>query len=159
MSRRFDSGLLALATEEARLLGSRTVEAEHLLLALAADGDSPSGRLLAEAGLNPAGVRRALDLETERSLSAVGVSPRDLAVGRATPPRRSPRLGASLKRAIQQAGLFTVAHGSGEITAAHLLAGVLSAEIGTVPRALAAVAVDRSALLSRAGRMAATTAA
>jgi ATP-dependent Clp protease ATP-binding subunit ClpA len=150
MSHQFERDALTAATEEARRLGSHAVEAEHLLLALAADEASPSGRLLAEVGLNHDELRAALNREAELSLAAVGVRLADFAFHQATPPARSPGLGASFKRAMREAGLFTVSQGSRDIAGAHLLVGILRAEIGTVPRALAAADVDRSALLTRA---------
>ena len=51
------------AEEEALALGSATVEAEHLLLALATDETGPVGRLLADAGLAHDGVIAALARE------------------------------------------------------------------------------------------------
>ena len=75
------------AEEEAQGLGSGTVEAEHLLLALAADEDGPAGRLLADSGLGHDALLAALERETERSLAAVGVAAGDfVAVGRSVPP-------------------------------------------------------------------------
>jgi len=61
------------AVEEARLVGSPGIEAEHLLLAIAADYPP-----LVDAGLDHDGVIRALDAEEEHSLAAVGVSNRRL---------------------------------------------------------------------------------
>jgi len=139
------------AHEEAREAGAASVEAEHLLLALAADGGTPSGRLLADAGLDRDGLRQALEREAERSLAAVGVAVADFALP-PTPPRlrRGPRLAASAKRALERAVRTAVARGERRISPPHLLVGILRADIGTVPRALAAAEVDRVALLTRA---------
>ena len=139
---------------EAQALGSPTIEAEHLLLALAADETTPAGRLLAENGLDHGGVCAALERETERSLAAVGVGIGEYVLPeRPTAPRRSPRFAASSKRALERAVKVAAARRDGHVGAAHLLIGILRADLGTVPRALAAVDVDRVALLTRAERL------
>ena len=71
--------VVGAAREEALALGSASIEAEHLLLALAGDEDTATGRLLADAGLDREGVLEALDRESERSLAAVGVDLREFA--------------------------------------------------------------------------------
>lgn len=141
------------AEHEARVLGSATVEAEHLLLALAADEGSPVGRLLADCGLDHDGLHAALERETERSLAAVGVAAGDfVAVGPAA-PRRRPGFAASSKSALQRTLHVALDHKHRYIAPPHLLVGILLAEIGTVPRALAAADVDRVALLTRAEQL------
>lgn len=145
--------VVSAAHKEARVLGSATVEAEHLLLALAADENSAIGRLLAAGGLNRAGLTEALEREAERSLAAVGIALSDfgpVSVGPPSAPRRAPKLAASFKLALVRALRVASARGDRLITAAHLLVGILRADIGTVPRALAAADVDRVALLARA---------
>ena len=141
------------AEEEAQGLGSATVEAEHLLLALAAEDGSPAGRLLADSGLDHDAVLAALERETERSLAAVGVALTDFAPLGPTAPRRKPRFAASGKGALEQTLRVALDHKHRRITTAHLLVGILSADIGTVPRALEAVEVDRAQLLTRAERL------
>lgn len=139
---------------EAQELGSATIEAEHLLLALAADEASPTGRLLAEIGLDHDGVRAALERETERSLAAVGVGIGEYVLpDTPTAPRRSPRFAASSKRALERAVRVAAGRRDRHVGATHLLLGILHADVGTVPRALAAVDVDRVALLTRAERL------
>lgn len=140
------------AEEEAQALGSSTVEAEHLLLVLAADEPSPVGRLLADSGLDREGVLAALERETERSLAAVGVAISDFAQA-PTAPRRSPRFAASSKRALERSLRVAHARSDRAITPPHLLVGILRADNGTVPRALAAVEVDRFALSTQAERL------
>ena len=74
---RFDKYLKTMldqAAAEARLDGSATVEAQHLLLAIAADHDSAPGRVLVSAGLDKDAIRAALDREFDRSLGAAGVA-------------------------------------------------------------------------------------
>ena len=154
MLERFDqtSGtVVADAREEARLLGATRLEAEHLLLALSRQTASDAGRVLAEAGLDHDGLREAFDAELERSLEAVGVTMG--AVGlleRPLPSAGTPRWGQSAKRALQRALAIAKAHGDRTIRPTHILLGVLRADEGTVPRALAAAGVNGAALAASA---------
>jgi ATP-dependent Clp protease ATP-binding subunit ClpA len=139
------------AREEAQSLGSATIEAEHLLLALAGDEDGPTGRLLADSGLGRDGLLAALERESERSLAAVGVDLRDYAPSCApSSPRLRPRLAASSRRALEWALRTAIARNDRRIRSPHLLLGILRADIGTVPRALALVDVARLELARRA---------
>jgi ATP-dependent Clp protease ATP-binding subunit ClpA len=142
------------AGEEARALGSAGIEAEHLLLALAGDGDSETGRLLADVGLDREGVHDALARESERSLAAVGVDIRALAPGEpASSPRHRPKLAASSKRALEWALRTAIGRSDHRISSPHLLIGILRADIGTVPRALALADIDRAELAARVERL------
>jgi D-alanyl-D-alanine carboxypeptidase len=143
------------ATHEAAQQGAARVEAEHLLLALAAGPDSATARLLAEVGLDHDGVLAALERETERSLAAVGVSAADFALPAAPrpAPQRTPRFGTSAKQALERSLRAAVARGDRRIVAPHLLLGVLRAQGGTVPRALAVADVDPVALATRTERL------
>lgn len=142
------------ANEEAAQLGSPRIEAEHLLLALTSGPPSPTTRLLADAGLDHDGVLAALDRETERSLAAVGVSAAAFAhADRPRAPHRSPRFATSAKQALERALRAAVARGDRRIVAPHLLLGLLRAQAGTVPRALAAADVDPVALATRTERL------
>ncbi len=123
------------AEEEARDLGSRTIEAEHLLLALAA-GPSPVAGLMAEHGLGHDAVVVALQREEERSLSAVGVSADAYGAPAALRVAGRVRFGTSAKRALERTLQEALALGSKRLDAAHILLGVLAADHGTVPRAL-----------------------
>ncbi|MEA2298528.1 MAG: hypothetical protein QOF77_1464 [Solirubrobacteraceae bacterium] len=146
--------VMRAAQEEAREQGSATIEAEHLLLALAAEEDTPTGRLLAAAGLDHEGVLAALASETARSLAAVGVAIDDFASFDAGPTGRpSPKLAASAKRVLERAVGLARAGAAGHITSAHLLAGILGAAVGTVPRALETAGIDRIALGAGAERL------
>lgn len=146
--------VLNAAADEACGRGSRTVEAEHLLMALAADDHGAVGRLLSEAGLDREGLEEALSREIERSLAAAGVCLDDYALPVAPgAPRRAPRLAASSKRALHRAAILARARAHRRIASAHLLVGILQANIGTVPRALEVAGVDRGALLVRAERL------
>jgi ATP-dependent Clp protease ATP-binding subunit ClpA len=142
------------ALEQAAALGSPTIEAEHLLLALAANPRSPGGALLRAEGLDGERLLAALERENELSLAAGGVAIGDFELP-ARPPlqRRSPRFAASAKRVLERAVKAAKAHGDRNITSVHVLIGVLRAEVGTVPRALAGAEVDRIALATRAERL------
>lgn len=142
------------AVEEAAALGSPTIEAEHLLLAIAGGRHGSATVLLDEAGLAAEGLLAALEREHELSLAAAGVAIGDFELPARPPrPRRKPRFAASSKRALERAVKVGVANGSRRIGALHLLVGILRAEFGTVPRALAGSEVDRIALATRAERM------
>ncbi|MFF2659782.1 Clp protease N-terminal domain-containing protein [Kitasatospora sp. NPDC058032] len=148
----FDKYLHAVilrATDEARADGSSTVDAQHLLLSLAADQGSTAQRLLASAGLDRGAVRTALDREFEHSLSLVGVAPAARDLPAASPAIQDPALGASAKLALERS--FATARKK-DLRSAHLLLGILEARIGTVPRTLALAGVDRAELAQRAGR-------
>ena len=144
--------IVALARTEARNLGGSRVEAEHLLLALASQLQLSAGRLLNAAGLGPERIREALDLEFARSLGAVGISLH----GFSLPDARLSVLGGlpfsqSAKLAWQRAIKARTGRGRDRrLDSLHLLIGILSAEGGTVARALSAIEVDRGALAARA---------
>ncbi|MCK2221122.1 hypothetical protein MF672_046075 [Actinomadura sp. ATCC 31491] len=133
---------------EAREDGSTAVEAHHLLLGIAATDGTAAHRVLTAAGLGRADVRRALDREFEHSLAAVGVQPAAYGLPRPSPdPERKPKLGASGRLAIERG--FALATGKRDLRPAHLLLGILEAEVGTVPRALALAGIDRTDLRAR----------
>ncbi len=140
-------GLVARCVEEAARRGTTVVEAEHVLLAISADPDIPASRLLADAGLDHASIESALRDERLRSLASAGVEPVDaqsLAVSRRTDKRTDkPRWGASVAMAMKRE------RRGGGSRALAVLIGVLRAEVGTVPRALALAGIDRPALLAR----------
>lgn len=146
---------VGLARDEARAQGSARIEAEHLLLALAAQPQLSAGRLLRAEGLTADAVRQALDLEFARSLGAVGISLH----GFALPDTRLSFLGTlpmgrSAKLAWQRAIQARAGRGRDRrrFDSLHLLIGILAAESGTVARALAMSGFDRQALGERARR-------
>lgn len=139
------------AIDEATRRGSANVEAEHLLLAIAA-GDDIAGRTLAGFGLDHAGVEAALRGEREQALRAAGIEP--VAEERLAATRSSrPGWGASTREALRRADFR--AHRDRpraereRLAVADTLLGLLRADLGTVPRALACAGVDRAALISR----------
>jgi ATP-dependent Clp protease ATP-binding subunit ClpA len=134
------------AEAEARELGSPTIEAEHLLLALTRqDPASAVGKALAEAGLDHDRVAGALDAERERSLAAVGISIHDFDLP-APHPSSKPRMAAGAKSALEHALRISLERADRRIDGAHILLALLRAEAGTVPRALAEAGVDRREL-------------
>ncbi|GIF22252.1 D-alanyl-D-alanine carboxypeptidase [Actinoplanes tereljensis] len=138
--------IITQAADEARADGTTTIEAHHLLLAIARTG-SPT---LTAAGLDHPTLRTALDQEFKNSLNTAGVR-LDGALPPATPPPSgSPQLGATARSALER-GLAT-AHRKRDTTPAHLLLGILQAPLGTVPRALDHAGIDRTALTDAARR-------
>jgi ATP-dependent Clp protease ATP-binding subunit ClpA len=135
------------AETQARGLGSQTIEAEHLLLALA--DHEPAVPALADAGLDHDAVLAALDAERERSLAAVGISTGDFDLPPA-PVTRHPRLAASGRITLERSVRISAGRSDRRIEAGHILLGLLQAEAGTVPRALAAAQVDVDDLRARA---------
>ena len=141
-------GIALASIVEAQRQGLAVVEAEHVLLAMAGDQHTSIGRFLAERGLDHAGWLTALHTERERSLQTVGVTMRDataLSATRIQRPRWSTSARAAFDRAQKIASRFR--RGQHRMTGFDLLYGILGAELGTVPRALAFAGIDRKALL------------
>lgn len=146
----FDKYLRAVLDQagvEAQSDGSATVEARHVLLAMTTVLDAPTEQLLQSVGLDHAAVRAALDREYEQGLSAAGVSIEAASRLQQAPGLTNPagHLGESVRHALER-GLHGVRTAP---RPAHLLLGVLQAEVGTVSRALALAGVDRAALIAR----------
>ncbi|MGW4846022.1 Clp protease N-terminal domain-containing protein [Nocardia brasiliensis] len=144
----FDEYLHAVLTEggsAAQRDGSATVEAQHLLLAIAGLTGTAPQRVLAAAGLDTQAIHDALRKEFEHSLATVGIP-----AGNATPssPRpyraEQPKVGASTKLALERG--FNSVPRKRDLRPAHVLLGILAAEVGVVPRALALAGVDRAEL-------------
>ncbi|HAC45407.1 MAG TPA: Clp protease [Chloroflexi bacterium] len=138
---------------EANQDGANVIEAEHMLLALTANPDSDAGRLLKEFGLDHERLAGALNEERRQTLAFVGMKATDTKLGEATELDSSPSLGTSAKMAMRRA-LIGSRHDRrrARLRGTDLLAGILEAEFGTVPRALAIAGIDRAELLSRARR-------
>jgi len=137
---------------EAKRDGAKFIEAEHMLLALAANADTDAGRLLIESGLDHERLSSALREERRRTLAFAGMSAPEKKLVEATGLDSSLSLGTSAKAAVRRAliGSRHERRRRGRLRGSDLLAGILEAEFGTVPRALAIAGVDRSALISRA---------
>jgi ATP-dependent Clp protease ATP-binding subunit ClpA len=136
---------------EAKRDGSKCIEAEHMLLALAINPDSDAARLLNESGLDHQRLAAALHEERRRTLAFAGMNAPDKKLVEATELDSSPSLGTSAKAALRRALIGSHHHRRrARLRSTDLLAGILQAELGTVPRALAIAGIDRAALVARA---------
>jgi ATP-dependent Clp protease ATP-binding subunit ClpA len=124
------------AREQARTLGRHDVEAEHLLLALAG---RPEFQAL---GLDRDRLADALAAEEERSLASVGLAGAELEPLVAARAPRKLQFATSAKLSLQRAMKVAATRGDRRLTAGHILLGVLAAERGRVPRALAIAEID-----------------
>ena len=139
------------AREEARRDGSRTIEAEHVLLALAATETTSAARMLAEAGLTEEAIRAALTREWEHSLAVAGIAIKVGLLPIATADEhRDPHIGESTKLLLKRAMDAPPKIGSGRIGPTRILVGLLDTERGRVARALEVAGVDRAALRAKA---------
>jgi ATP-dependent Clp protease ATP-binding subunit ClpA len=139
------------AREEARAAGSPTLEAEHILLAIASEPGTAAEEVLASAGLDHEAIGKALEAEFVDSLMGFGVSLSAFDLrDPANNPARTPRWSQSAKLVFQRAAEVVAANRDRRLEATHLLLGVLRAQIGTVPRALELAGVDRAALTAHA---------
>jgi D-alanyl-D-alanine carboxypeptidase len=135
--------------DEARNDGSGAVEAQHLLLAIAIEQEATTHQVLTSAGLDHRAIRDALNREFEHSLSAAGVSPAAFDLPQpSSAPERPQHLAASSRLAIERG--VTPAARKKDLQPMNLLIGILEAEVGTVPRALALAGIDRADLAERA---------
>lgn len=130
------------AVEVARELGASSVEAEHLLLAVTRL-DDPVAQALRWHGLDYDGVLRALELETERSLAAVGVAAERPSF---SPFVKKPDFAHSSKAALEGSLRTALERDDNRIGTGHVVLGVLRARRGTVPRALGLAGVDHEEL-------------
>jgi len=146
------SGVARQFEIEAKREGAKFIEAEHMLLALASNTDSDAGRLLVEAGLDHERLAAALRDERRRTLAFAGMSAPEKGRVEAKGLDGALTLGTSAKMAVRRAlvGSRHDRRRRGRLRGTDLLAGILEAEFGTVPRALAIAGIDRAALVSRA---------
>jgi ATP-dependent Clp protease ATP-binding subunit ClpA len=149
----FDTYLHAILTRaqhEAREDGSTRVEAPHLLLAIAGEPEHTTRAVLDPVGLDRRAIRDLLEREFEHALNTVGVSSATYELPRPSRLPTHPTMGTSAKLALDRA--FGSVRRKKDLRPAHLLLGILSAEVGTVPRALAVAGIDRNDLMVRARR-------
>jgi ATP-dependent Clp protease ATP-binding subunit ClpA len=142
--------IIVRAEHEAREDGSATIDARHLLLAIAGEREASTQRILASVGVDYRALRDALDREFEHSLSVVGVSVAAVDLPRPSGGPAHPRMGASAKLVLERS--FAAVARKKDLRPAHLLLGILRAQAGTVPRALALAGVDRDGLKARVRR-------
>lgn len=142
---------LEQAGREAQLDRSSRIESQHVLLAMSAQLDTPAARILLLAGLDHRALQEAFERERAQSLRAAGVSlegfdlPQHEAIGAAGGVAPVTDLGTSVRTALER-GVSGVRRNP---RPEHLLLGILQAEHGTVPRALALAGIDRGELLLR----------
>jgi ATP-dependent Clp protease ATP-binding subunit ClpA len=134
------------ADHEAREDGSPTIEAQHLLLAVAGEQEPTTRELLASVGLDRAAVHAALEQEFAHSLSVVGVSSNAYDLPPASWRPVHPKMGTSGKLALERSMSLSRKK---DMRPAHILLGILLAQAGTVPRALALAGVDLEDLTAR----------
>jgi ATP-dependent Clp protease ATP-binding subunit ClpA len=135
---------------EARQDAAKFIEAEHMLLALAADKESDAARLLREAGVDHERLASALREEHHRTLAFAGINVPAKVLAQATEIESPLSFGTSAKAAVRRALTGARHERRGRLRSADLLAGILEAELGTVPRALAIAGIDRAAIIAQA---------
>ena len=134
------------ATSVAAGLGSDSVEAEHLLISLAAGttvpptpcarpGSTPPNCATRSSALRARAAHRRDRRQRRRPL-------------RQLPPHQA-ALGRSAKQGLQRAHADAKQRGDRKVGCEHVLRGLLAAEHGTVPRILAAEGIDRDELTGR----------
>ena len=137
---------------EAKRDGAKYIEAEHMLLALAADPAGGAARAMIESGLDHDRLEKALQEERRRTLAFAGMSAPSRELVAATVLESPVTFGTSAKSALRRGLIATREARRGRrprIRDTELLVGILQAELGTVPRALAIAGIDRAALISR----------
>jgi D-alanyl-D-alanine carboxypeptidase len=148
---KYVKAVLERAVDEAQEAGAATVEAEHVLLALAAEPESTVRGLLESAGLDRRRIQDALDEEFERSLGAAGINVENSELPPARRSAKRPtRMGATVKLILERG--VVGAESKRNLRPAHLLLGVLQLNVGTVPRALAIAGVDLDDFKARVRR-------
>ena len=135
---------------EAKQDGAKFIEAEHMLLALAADKESDAARLLSEFAVDHERLVSALHEEHHRTLAFAGIDAPAQRLAQPTEVESSLSLGTSAKAAVRRALLGSHHDRRARLRSTNLLAGILEAELGTVPRALAIAGIDRAAIIARA---------
>lgn len=135
---------------EAKQDGAKFIEAEHMLLALAADKESDAAKLLSEFGVDHERLASALREEHHRTLAFAGINAPAGRPVQATEVESSLSLGTSAKAAVRRALIGSRHDRRARLRSTNLLAGILEAELGTVPRALAIAGIDRTAIIARA---------
>ena len=148
-------GTVMRAVELAVARRSRTIEAEHLLLALTERSSGAAAAIMLEFGLDASSLSAALDAERAAALTYAGVEPMDGSRLRSSlDPARIGRMpwGASARDAFLGLRRAAVQYGYGRVRdpCVNLLISILGLELGTVPRALVLAGVDKQALRQRA---------
>jgi ATP-dependent Clp protease ATP-binding subunit ClpA len=144
-------GVMFGAVEAAQRRLSPEVRPEHLLLALAAAPESAAGGVLVAFGLDHDRLNAALDAERARALAVLGIDQLDDDLLKATGRPGRPAW-ASSTREVFRRWQTTGVRGHRRPMDLDVLYGIVSANVGTVPRALEYAGVDRDALIGRVER-------
>ena len=142
-------GIMVRAQELAAERGAPAAEAEHLLIAIAEHPQSRGGAFLVSNGLDAETLVSAFRAEREHALGAAGIAGFRDSDLTATPRRRKPRWGASARDSWER-GFRMARGGRDHVSSLNLVVGALSAELGTVPRALSLAGIDRDKILGQA---------
>jgi D-alanyl-D-alanine carboxypeptidase len=138
---------------EAKRDRAKYIEAEHMLLALAADRNGSAAKAMMGSGLDHERLDKALQEERRRTLAFAGMSAPSKELVEATELESHLTFGTSAKSALRRGLIATREARRGRrsrISDTELLIGILQAELGTVPRALAIAGIDRDALIAHA---------
>ncbi|MGH3823542.1 MAG: Clp protease N-terminal domain-containing protein [Pseudonocardiaceae bacterium] len=143
LSRRWEffremQALLKQAEVEARLAGSRMVEAEHLLTAMAAVPFGPASRALGRLGLSRDRIAGAIERERCGALALAGVQTAGMPAMRPFTGGRSLRWNQSARLAADRS-----CHEAPDDPRLRMLLGIVHAEAGVMPRLLTELDVSR----------------
>lgn len=130
--------LIKQAEVEARLAGSRMVEAEHLLTAMAAVPFGPASRVLELLGLSRERIAGAIERERDGALALAGVQAAGMPATRHVIRDPGPRWNQSAKLAAERSCGETP-----EDPRLRMLLGIVHAEAGVIPRLLTELDVSR----------------
>jgi ATP-dependent Clp protease ATP-binding subunit ClpA len=146
------------AEKEARTNASGSIEAEHILLALAGREGTDAQHILASADLAHEALLAAIEKEFEQSLASIGVMVGEFDM-KAQADSSKGRLGwaASARLVLERAMAVAKRRCDNRLEPTHLLLGVLGAKAGTVPRMFALAGVDVAGLTQRAEKALPTT--
>lgn len=145
-------GVFTKAVTEAQRRAASVIAPEHLLLALTLDTEAPAASLLAEFGLDHDTLDEALDEEQARSLAVVGIADLDPDLLDATRIAVRPAWASTTREVFRRAQPPGGRNRRRRSVELDLLAGIVTANVGTVPRALFYAGVDRDALIGRVTR-------
>ncbi|WP_417235416.1 Clp protease N-terminal domain-containing protein [Arthrobacter sp.] len=128
----------------------RSVEAEHLLLAILHDPKLPAARTFAASGLTTGWWQRALAEERRETLSSVGITTVDDSRLQSTPSGKRPAWGASGREALKRASQHAVDRGRRHrMDDIDIALGVLDAPLGTIARVAARHGLEVGTLAAR----------
>ncbi|MGY1813708.1 Clp protease N-terminal domain-containing protein [Blastococcus sp. SYSU D00820] len=142
--------LLTAAEAEGRAAGEERHGPEHLLLAATALPDGTATRALARVGVDPARLRAAVEAAHQDALAGIGLDG-----GSAGGALRAPATGVlsatpQAQQVFQAAVALSKSVRPARLRGAHVVVAACDLERGTVPRALAALGVDRAELRAAA---------